>query len=190
LRRIAFALFLFGGFGFVGMSLIPRMGHRLDYVELPAMFDTTTIALPDGGRLTATFPMGRLQVYGKDRFFQHGWFVNSKGGHFGIGLTSKDQIAVCSARSQQAEIYDLSGRSSGLVLPCNYSSKMGRILYPSLVSIESEKLQIVSEVNMPTPRLLTLLMVPLWHPIIAWLMALLGGFWLKSILRTRVADER
>jgi hypothetical protein len=59
LRRCFQALMAFGLLGFIGTFFVPYAGTWLEHVELPAFFDTSTIALPDGGRLTATMPSQR-----------------------------------------------------------------------------------------------------------------------------------
>jgi hypothetical protein len=81
LRRFFVTLIVIGGLGFFGAFLLPRLGHRLDQIELPTLLGTTTIELPDGMRLTATVSTQRLQLYAKDGHFQNGWFVNAKGAY-------------------------------------------------------------------------------------------------------------
>src|SRR4051812_37004584 len=87
LQLIGPALVVIGMAGFFGAMLLPIAGHWLDAVELPAFFETATIAAPGRGRLTATMPTQRVQVYDSSGIFQNGWFVDAKGGNFAIGLT-------------------------------------------------------------------------------------------------------
>ena len=57
LRRLGQALIVFGAAGFLSTFCLPMAGAWLNGVELPTFFETTTIALPDGGRLhPATMP--------------------------------------------------------------------------------------------------------------------------------------
>src|SRR5216683_7401697 len=100
-RRAAQALILVGLLGFLGTACLPYAGTWLDSVELPIFFETYTIALPDGGRLTATMPTQRVQHYGSDGLFRTGWFVDGKGGHFAIGLTSDGWVAICTVRGRE-----------------------------------------------------------------------------------------
>jgi hypothetical protein len=57
LRRVGQALIVVGVLGFFGAFCLSYAGTWLDSVELPIFFQTNTIALPDGGRLTATMPL-------------------------------------------------------------------------------------------------------------------------------------
>ena len=75
LGRVAQALMVFGVIGFLGTAGLPAAGSWLNNVELPVFFETTTITLPDGGRLTATMPTSRVQRYGSDGRFRTGWFA-------------------------------------------------------------------------------------------------------------------
>src|SRR5262245_14666991 len=101
LHRLGQALTAFGAAAFLGTFLLPAAGAWLDAVELPTLFETTTIALPDGGRVTATMPTQRVQRYDADGKFHRGWFVDAKGGRFGIGLTKDARVAVCTGRGRQ-----------------------------------------------------------------------------------------
>src|SRR5262245_14463857 len=53
-RALGPALIAVGFVGFLGMDWLPAVGTWLSSVELPTFFETNTIGLPDGGRLTAT----------------------------------------------------------------------------------------------------------------------------------------
>jgi hypothetical protein len=174
-RRVLQALMAIGVAGFVGAFSIPYAGTWLDHFELPAFFETNTIALPDGGRLAATMPLQRVQRYGKDGRFRNGWFVKAHGGHFGIGLTSDGRAVVCTGRGRQILVFELDGQSVGDPRPCfRVPREVPKILQPTDFPHGDLNLQRAIPVDPPSPSLVSILLVPLWHPFVAWFMALVG----------------
>jgi len=160
--------------GFLGASVLPHAGTWLDRVELPAFFATNTIALSDGGRLTATMPLQRVQRYGSDGHFRNGWFVDAKGGHFAIGLTSDDKIAVCTGRGREIFLFDPDGQTVGHLACFRAPREIPKILQPSDFPAGEIDLQRVTTANRPNASWLAIVLVPLWHPFVAWSIGLVG----------------
>jgi len=158
--------------GFFGAFCLPYAGASLDGVELPTFFETTTIGLPDGGRLTATMPTQRVQHYGNDGRFQNGWFVRAKGGRFAIGLTNDSKVAICTGRGREFFLFDLDGRLVGQQ-PCFRAPKeIPQILQPS--DFPAGNLRPASPAERPHASVGAILLVPLWHPFVAWGIVLVG----------------
>ena len=175
-RRLLQALIAFGfvGFvGFVGTYYIPYAGTWLDHVELPAFLGSNTIALPDGGRLTANMAQQRVQRYGGDGRFRNGWFVEAHGGHFGIGLTSDGRAVVCTGRGRQLFLFSLDGQSAGDPRPCP-PPEVPKILQPNDFPHSEVHLQQAIAVDPPSPSIVTLVLVPLWDPMVAWFIVVIG----------------
>jgi len=180
LQTISIALIVVGVLGFFGQSLLPNAGTSLELVELPTFFETTTIALPDGGRMTATMPTARVQRYGGDGHFQTGWFVDAKGGHFAIGLTNDDRVAICTGRGRQLFLFELDGRPVGNARACFTAPReIPKILQPADFPFGEVNLQQVVSVERPNASLMAILLVPLWHPFFAWLIAVVGVLGLR-----------
>ena len=173
MQRLGLALFVVGLFGLLGAFWLPYAGTWLDTVELPIFFATTTIALPDGGRLTATVPSQRVQRYGSDGRFRTGWFVDANGGHFAIGLTSDGMIAVCTGRGHQI-LFDLDGRQVGHGACSDGPREFPRILQAADFPRGEIDLLPAVPADRPTPSPVAILLVPFWHPVAAWLIALVG----------------
>ena len=107
------ALIGLGALGFSGASLLQATGTWLRYVELPPFFQTTTIVGPGDRTFTATIPLARIQRYDSNGRFEDGWFVDSVGGIFAIGLTEDGRIAVAAARTKRVEFFNPDGSSAG-----------------------------------------------------------------------------
>jgi len=150
MTRICFTargLMILGIISSVGMAYLGETGSLLNGIELPTFFETTTIRLPDGGRLTATIPTARLQRDGPDGQFRNGWFVDAHGGRFGIGLTEDDRIVVCTGRGREIWLFDLDGHPIGhqvcfraphnvadRLLPDDFPEGDLRLRYPRVVT--------------------------------------------------------
>jgi hypothetical protein len=175
LRRVAQTLTVLGLIGCLGTFCLPAAGSWLDGVELPVFFETTTIALPDGGRLTATMPTSRVQRYGTDGRFRTGWFVHANGGGFAVGLTTDGLVAICTFRGRRIFLYDLDGRLLDQKTchrpPSGFKGLNEHILQPYIIDVG---LQPVSPIARPDASLLALLLVPLWHPFVPWLIFAIG----------------
>jgi hypothetical protein len=179
LQRVARALIAIGTVGFLGTFCLPVAGAWLDSVELPIFFETTTIALPDGGRVTATMPTQRVQRYGSDGRFRTGWFVDAKGGHFAIGLTRDGKVAVCTNRGREIFLYDLDGRPAGQYPCIRAPQEVPKILQPANFSHEAINLRAAVPAARPDASLVPMLLVPLWHPFVAWAIGLVGALALR-----------
>src|SRR4051812_21393145 len=174
LQLIGPALVVIGMAGFFGAMLLPTAGHWLDGVDLPTFYETTTIAVPGGGSLTATMPTQRVQSYGSDGRFRNGWFVDAKGGRFAIGLTTDNKVAVCTGRGRQFLLYDFEGQLVGGQACFREPQEIpnNRILQPA--DFPTGNLQPVFPDPRPSPSLSAILLVPLWHPFVTWAIGLLG----------------
>ncbi|HEY1244181.1 MAG TPA: hypothetical protein VGF29_05050 [Hyphomicrobiaceae bacterium] len=179
------ALFALGasGFGVVPVIILPAMGSLLDGVELPAYFGTTTIVGPRGKRYALIRDLSRVQRYDKAGRFEKGWFVGG-GGWVEIGLTTDDKIAVLVWRPRQVEMFNPDGSPAGQPISFPTLAKVAtrrdylcpseNLLCPSEYLIEGVSLQNPTPVNNPGFRWNTLLLLPLWHPIVAWLLLACG----------------
>ena len=159
-----------------GASVLPAAGAWLNADELPTFFETTTIGLPNGERLTATLPTQRLQHYGKTGQFINGWFAEAQGGNFGICLGIDNTIVVCTGRGGILLTYDLSGAQASAPRHYNKVGNVPVILQPSDFSDESVSLQPGIAVSTPNASWLTFVLVPLWHPFVAWALIAMGLF--------------
>ncbi len=196
LRRIAQALVVLGVFGYCGTVCLHLAGSWADRIELPVFFETTTIALPDGGRLTATSYSHRVQRYGADGRFRTGWFVRAEGGHFAIGLTANGAIAVYSAskldRTRQVFLlFDLDGQPLGHQASFTRLRDVGATTsalqpddFPGAVDI---RLQPVVPVERPNASLIAILLAPLWDPFAAYAIFVVGSsiLWWKRVTGAR-----
>ena len=174
-RRVLQALIAIGVFGFLATSTLPFAGTWLKRIELPTFFETSTIALPDGGRLTATMPTQRVQRYSSDGRFLTGWFVHANGGHFAIGLTRDGKVAVCTGPGRQISIFEPDGTPVGDPRPCIHAPReVPKILQPADFPLGEVALQPAVRAERPMASLSAVLLVPFWHPFVAWSMALVG----------------
>jgi hypothetical protein len=184
LRRVAQAVIVFGLLGFCGWAGL-HSGQLAGRIELPVFYETTTIALPDGGRLTATGYSNRVQRYGTDGRFRAGWFVSPECGHFAIGLTADGRVAVHSAskldRTRQIVfLFDLDGQPLGHQVSFTRLQRAGptpSALQPADLPTPGEiRLQPVVQVERPNASLLTILLVPLSDPRVPLLTFIAGCF--------------
>jgi hypothetical protein len=204
--RVAKTFALVGLFGLLGTLLLafagtlPFAGTWLDSVELPTFFETSTIALPDGGRLTATIPTQRVQHYGSDGRFRTGWFVDGLGGPFATGLTTDGRVAIYTPRRHEIFLFDLDGRPLGHQACLSPTPNVEwdrclrsgvhpieiRVLQPADVRAGEIRLQPVVPVERPNASLAAILLVPFWHPFVAGAIAMVGGV-LGWVFRCRAA---
>src|SRR5215831_18999665 len=176
------ALIGLGAFGFLGAPLLPATGTWLRYVELPPFFETTTIVGPGDRTFTATIPLARVQRYDSNGRFEDGWFVDSIGGIFAIGLTEDGRIAVAAARTKRVEFFNPDGSSAGPPQPFTWSGgSMNGVLRPSNCRVEGVSFADPIQVRHPEAHWTTLVLFPLWNPFVAWLLAVLGmlGTWVQ-----------
>lgn len=186
------ALMGLGALGFVGAFLLPAAGAWLQQIELPPFFETTSILGPGGRTFTATIPTARIQRYDSNGRFETGWFVHSAGGIFRIGLTVDGRIAVASARTKQVEFFNSDGSASGRPQPCAwFGGVQSGVLQPSDCPVWGVTFVNPTQTTGPGAHWQTLVLFPLWHPFVAWLLAVLGMLAIRIIgaPRVRVQSE-
>lgn len=186
------ALIGLGTLGFFGAFMLPATGTRLRHVELPPFFETTSIVGPGGRTFTATIPLARIPRYDSDGRFESGWFVHSAGGTFAIGLTADGRIAVAAARTKQIEFFNLDGSLAGPPRPFTLITWPGEsmnegMLRPSNCRVEGVVFVDPNQVKNPPAHWATLMLFPLWHPFVAWLLMVLG--FVGTRVRGLVAGE-
>jgi hypothetical protein len=150
----------------------------LNRVELPNTLEAVRITAPDGRVFIASEPFSRVQRYGPSGF-ERGFAIDSRGGAFDAGVSPSGNILICSARAHGLITYDSDGVEISPREPCAFSvSNQGRI--PSLNYYSSQ-----AKVPFIALSWLAALAIPLWHPILAWLMIAAGGIYLKFRPRSR-----
>ncbi|QPF84503.1 hypothetical protein IC762_33700 [Bradyrhizobium genosp. L] len=181
-----------GILGFVAPLFLPLTGAWLQQIELPASFETTSILGPGDRTFTATIPTARVQRYIDGRF-ETGWFVHSAGGMFSIGLTADGRIAIAAARTKQIEFFNPDGSSAGAPQSCIWSgSHNDGVLRPSDCWVNGVVFLDPVQTGHPGMHWATLVLFPLWHPFVAWLLAGAGllGAKITSEPRVRVQTDR
>jgi hypothetical protein len=178
-------LLAIGAFGFCAPFILPVAGNLLRHVELPAFYETAAIVGPGGQTFTLTQHLARLQRYDKAGHFEAGWFVDSKGGAVSLGTTTDGKIAVAAARSRRVEFFNPDGTTERPSMEFTRATKelMGRYLEPSEYRVDGATFETPVVVNNPAVRWNTLLLLPLWNPVIAWL--LLGGGIVAAVIAGR-----
>jgi hypothetical protein len=143
----------------------------LDGVELPNSLQAVRVTAPDGRVFIASGPMGRVQRYGPSGF-ERGFAIDTRGGAFDVGISPDGDLLICSVRARGLITYDQDGRETGDRQPCAYrESNHGRI--PSELN-DSHAIVPFVALNW-----IAAIAVPLWHPIVAWLMIAASGLYLK-----------
>lgn len=176
------ALMGLGALGFFGAFLLPMTGTWLQQIELPPFFETTSILGPGDRTFTATIPTARIQRYDGNGRFETGWFVHSAGGVFAIGVTVDGRIAVAAARTKQVEFFNPDGSSAGRPQSCAwFGSVHSGVLRPSDCPVWGVTFVDPIQTARPRAHWQTLVLFPLWHPFVAWLLAVSG------LLGTRIA---
>ncbi|MBR0835298.1 hypothetical protein JQ612_19105 [Bradyrhizobium manausense] len=186
------ALMGLGALGFFGAFLLPATGTWLQRIELPPFFETTSILGPGGRTFTATIPTARIQRYDSNGRFETGWFVHSAGGMFAIGHTVDGRIAVAAARTKQVEFFNPDGSAAGRPEPCaRFGSVQSGVLRPSDCPVWGVTFADPIQATHPGAHWQTLVLVPLWHPFVAWLLAVLGvlATWINGAPRVRVQPD-
>jgi hypothetical protein len=157
-------LFLCGLIGFLApVAMIFAPPYLLYRLELPSP-EQRTIAHPDGTRFVLSL-LSRVQRYDREGRFELGWFTPT-GGSGDIGLTSSGDVLIC-AKSRLMS-YATDGSNMRELGRC-VSSGTGHIERPESLAGPPGGLAAVRQ------GLLPWLLVPLWHPALAWLMIVVGG---------------
>lgn len=185
-------LLALGSLGFFGPSLLASTGNLLNHVELPAFFDTTAIAGPDATTVTASMPFARIQRYDRDGNFLNGWFATNGGGQFALGLTREGAIALASTRTKDVEFFNPDGSIAAPPRAFTWGgTPMQGLLWPGKISLEGVVFAQPVQVAGPPPHVLTVLLFPFWHPLLAWALGAMGIFcvW-RSGRRSAAPDSR
>ncbi|MGC2776535.1 MAG: hypothetical protein WA418_12980 [Bradyrhizobium sp.] len=173
-RLIARCVVAFGIGGFLlAFALASFPSDWLALIELPNTLSSVRVTAQNGRVFVASVPLGRVQRYGPDGF-ERGFSVDARGGFFDIGVTRSGDVLICSARAHALIVYTQDGIETSKRLPCKFSDANGGHVPGSAAFYES---------NAQVPRValgwLGLLAVPLWHPVVGWLVGLIGGLFLK-----------
>ena len=182
-QKVSGALLALGAFGWFLPVILPATGNLLRHVELPAFYETAAIAGPGGATFTLTQPLARLQHYDAAGDFERGWFVDSKGGTVSIAITTEGKIAVAAARTRHVEFFNPDGSSAGSPRPFTRGSKdlMSGYLQPAEYRVDGVTFETPTAAKAPSARWNTLLLFPLWNPVLAWLLAAgaIAGTWIE-----------
>jgi hypothetical protein len=173
-RKFAIVLFVLGALGFLQpfwLRLVPDA--LLDWIEFPNAVGAVRLAAPNGRVFVASQPLGRVQRYGPDGF-ERGFFVAAQGGVFDLGVSPSGQVLICSVRARSVITYTQDGVEVGPRLPCAWSEANHGLMpaaaaYPNHAKVPDIAFSWYAR-----------LALPLWHPMLAWVMALLGGLYLKA----------
>lgn len=164
---------------FAPLAILPHPAARalLENVELPAIYGTATIQGPDGQRIAFTTHLARLQLYDGAGRFKRGWFANVAGGWASLGLTSDGKIAVAGARTRKMELFNWDGSSAGPTRPFTRRGKetSGDLLLPAEYLVDGMTFAEPVPTGNPSLHWSTLLLLPLSHPFIAWLLVMCGA---------------
>jgi hypothetical protein len=173
---ISGVLLALGAVGWFAPSMLPAATSRLQHVELPAFYETATIVGPDRRTFAFTQHLETVQRYDLAGRFEAGWFVDSHGGRVSIGVTTDGKIAVAAARTGRIEFFNPDGSPAGPARPFTRESKylMSDYLQPSEYRVEGVTFETPTAANNPNLRWNTLLLLPLWSPFVAWLLAACG----------------
>jgi hypothetical protein len=173
-----------GAGGFLFPFVCPKLLSSLPLevarqIELPNSLGSIKVAAPDGRVFIVSEPSARIQRYGPAGF-ELGFEVDSQGRSLQAGVTERGEIVVCAVRLRQLLTYTADGLEVGERMPCNFDkSGHGRILTASHFTSRA----VVPEI---ATGWLAAILIPLWHPFVAWVILVAGGVWLK---RMKAAPE-
>jgi len=140
----------------------------LDHIELPNSPAADRLTAPDGRVFVVSSPIARVQRYGPNGF-EMGFLYGRKA--FEFGMSPSGNILIC-ATGKELLTYSPDGNE---VLPrgsckdgfgASWSSYPSRARVPTIAS-----------------NWLSALAVPFWHPVAAWLIALLTGLFYLGFRR-------
>jgi hypothetical protein len=169
-------LLALGALGWFGPIILPAAGDLLWHVELPAFYEAPTIVGPAGRTFALAQNLSRLQRYDLAGRFEAGWFVHSASGQVAIGLTTDGKIAVAAVRTRHVEFFNPDGSPAGPLKSFTGGNPMSGYLQPTDFHVDGVTFQTPTVAKNPSARWNTLLLFPLWHPFIAWLLVLLAFF--------------
>jgi hypothetical protein len=186
-KIISMILMYVGLVTFVGVDFLPLTGNLLNHIELPAFFQTTTIVLGDSRRYALTVPIRRVQRYSAAGEFEAGWFVKSQGGMSEIGETANGYLVIASARTKSVEVFNVDGSiaAESKLFSRKGATLMGGAMLPENYEIDGISIVPSTITTNPPATLMTLLLIPLWSPGVAWLFTLFGALIHPDILSAR-----
>jgi hypothetical protein len=163
-------LIAYGMLGFLGafLSATERLPWRSEDTALPMGRVDGAVIDADGLIYCPSPPWGRIQLYDRDKRFIRGWFVNAFGGVFRIHVNAQNHLEVATARRRMLYVFDREGH---LLSRASYEPR-------SYADFDHWRGSVIS---IPTPFYL----LPLTHPVIAWLVALAGMLLLTAATRQR-----
>lgn len=133
----------------------------LEHVELPNSLGADRLTAPDGRVFIVSSPIMRVQRYGPDGF-EMGFMYGRKAIEF--GMSPSGNILICTYAGGELLTYS----PDGVEVPprglCQPGFAASSPLYPSRAKVPTIAFNWLSAVA-----------VPLWHPVAAWLIALLAG---------------
>jgi hypothetical protein len=164
LGKFAICLMATGFLGFIEpfwINLFPA--ELLNRVELPNALGGVRLTAPDGHVFIVSSPIARVQRYGPDGF-ENGFMYGRKA--FKFGISSSGDVLICAAGTL------LTYRPDGAeVLPqgsCGDEFAISSSSYPSHAKLPKIAFNWFSA-----------LAVPLWHPILAWVICLFSALLFK-----------
>jgi hypothetical protein len=144
----------------------------LEHFELPNAPQGVRLTAPDGRVFIVSAPIARVQRYGPEGF-EKGFMYGRKA--FEFGMSWSGNILICATGGEL-----LTYSSDGIEVQPRGPCKDGLINSPS---------PFPSHAEVPTIAFnwFSALAVPLWHPVAAWLVALVGGllYYLVDLCRRR-----
>jgi hypothetical protein len=183
-RKLANSMIALGAFGFFAPILLVFLPDGfLKFVEFPNSIGAVRITAPDGRVFVASEPLARIQRYGPDGF-ELGFHVTSQGGAFEVGVSPRGEILVCAARGRALIVYDADGLELGMPMPCQFSVAHNGLIPSSSHYSSSIQVPAIATGWFAAAAIL------LWHPFVAWLMALCGIAWSKTLDKSEVRLTR
>jgi hypothetical protein len=169
-KNVGICAVVLGAGGFFAQLLVAQ--KLPSNIEFPNSLESVRIAAVDGRVYIHSVPLARVQRYGPDGFERA--FAVERHGYF-VGVSPSNAVLICSARARALITYDRDGNEIGERSPCEVDfSSSGLLPSPSYRA----------NANVPAiaSSWIAALAVPLWHPAVAWLMALVGLLILKFVV--------
>jgi len=164
------ALIAYGLLGFFGafLSATGRLPWKSEDTAFPMGRVDGAVIDADGLIYCPSSPWGRIQLYDRDKRFIRAWSVNAFGGVFRIHINARNHLEVATARGRMLYVFDREGH---LLSSASYEPR-------SYTDFDDWRGSVIS---IPTPFYL----LPLTHPVFAWLVAAAGMLLLTAATRQR-----